>query len=141
MTVMKRIVSMFLLICVLLTLCACGKSAEEPEPLSSVEPGLRYIVTALPRPDGAGDLTAMTPDGETLYALDDTLSLFSMDIGSGDWTALDIDLTHGYPLSMTAGDGKLYILLSKEKYAPDDDTFIIVCDPAERPPRRYTSSP
>ena len=131
MTTMKRIVSILLLVCVLLTLCACGKAAE-PETEPAVQPGLRYIVTALPGPEGAGELTVMTLDGETLYALDDTLSLFSMDINGGDWTALDIDLTQGYPLSMTAGDGKLYILLSKEKYSPDDDTFIIICDPVEK---------
>lgn len=131
MTTMKRIVSILLLVCVLLTLCACGKAAE-PETEPAVQPGLRYIVTALPGPEGAGELTVMTLDGETLYALDDNLSLFSMDINGGGWTTLDIDLTQGYPLSMTAGDGKLYILLSKEKYAFEDDTFILACDLSDK---------
>lgn len=138
-----RILSIVLLLSMLLCLAACGKAAKpgtaseapapangEGAPVSSEQsqPGMRYIAKALPKPDGIGEVKAMAMDGSTLYAVDENLSLFSAELDSLSWTELDLDDAEGYPLSMTMGGGRLYLLAGKEKNGFEDDTFFIIYD-------------
>lgn len=138
-----RILSIVLLLSMLLCLAACGKAAKpgtaseapapangEGAPVSSEQsqPGMRYIAKALPKPDGIGEVKAMAMDGSMLYAVDENLSLFSAELDSLSWTELDLDDAEGYPLSMTMGGGRLYLLAGKEKNGFEDDTFFIIYD-------------
>lgn len=147
MKIIRRIISVALLLSMLLCLAACGKAAgpaapaessvpveAEGAPVSSgqSQPGLRYTAEALSKPDGMGEVEAMAIDGGTLYALDKNLSLFSAGLDSLSWTALDPGAPEGYPLYMTVGGGKLYLLMGKDKSAFEDDSFFVIYDLAEK---------
>lgn len=143
MRILKNITALTLCLAMLLCLAACGKAAEpgtaseapapangEGAPVSSEQsqPGMRYIAEALPKPDGMGAVKAMAMDSSTLCAVDENLSLFSAELDSLGWTELDLDEAEGYPLSITVGGGRLYLLAGKEKNGFEDDTFFIIYD-------------
>lgn len=156
MKIIGRILSVVLLLSMLLCLAACGKAAEpgtaseapapanvEGAPVSSgqSQPGIRYIAEALSKPDGMGEVEAMTIDSGTLYALDENLSLFSAGLDSLSWTTLDPGALEGYPLYMTVGGGMLYLLMGKDKSAFEDDSFFVIYDLAEKTAQAVEKEP
>lgn len=146
MSIFKRFAALALCLAMLLCLAACGKAAE-PEAVPTYapaeaegatvssgqfQPGMRYIPTQLSKPEGMGKAAALAVDGGTVYVADENLALFSADLDSMSWTELDLGETAGYPLSMTAGGGRLYLLLGREKTNYEDDCFFVIYDLAEK---------